>query len=141
MNSAPLFATASDDLLNFGRGEQFDPKKVVDWMKFDRKAVSIMSSVSPHSVRYDEDIPRAVKERLEDVANLANMVAGIFDGDVDKTLLWFKTANPMLGNISPRDMVRMGRDDRLRKFIVGAIADNEDGQRVVAKNEASQAMA
>jgi hypothetical protein len=34
--------------------------------------------------------------------------------------LWFKTRNPLLGDISPRDMIRLGRFERLRKFIINA---------------------
>jgi hypothetical protein len=47
-------------------------------------------------------------------------VAGYFEGDIEKTALWFRTPNPMLGNISPRDMIRFGRYKRLLKFVTEA---------------------
>lgn len=124
MTSDALFKTvASSDALSFGMGQNFDPKRVVDWMNFDKDEVSRIASVSKASVRYDEATPRAVRDRLEEIANVANMVASIFDGDAAKTALWFRTRNPMLGDVSPRDMIRLGRYDRLRKFIVSAVAN------------------
>ena len=44
-------------------------------------------------------------------------------GDADKTGTWFKTRNPLLGDISPRDMICLGRFQRLRKFIWLAMGD------------------
>jgi hypothetical protein len=64
-----------------------------------------------------------VRERLEEIAITVNMVAKFFDGDVDKTVTWFKARNPLLGDVSPRDMIRLGRFERLRKFIINAILD------------------
>ncbi len=65
-------------------------------------------------------------ERLQEIAITINLVAKIFDGDVQKTAVWFKAKNPNLGDISPRDMVRLGRFDRLRKVIVNAMADQSN---------------
>ena len=123
-----LFSTVpTRDALAFGQGDGFDAKRVVDWFDLDKQAVSRISSVAKSSVRYDDHIPRAVRERLEEIGNTANMVAEVFDGDVAKTALWFRTLNPMLGDISPRDMIRLGRYDKLRKFIVNAVAGNLRG--------------
>jgi hypothetical protein len=52
------------------------------------------------------------------------LVAQFFDGDAAKTALWFKTPNPLLGNLSPRDMIRYGRYDRLRRFVLDALDEN-----------------
>lgn len=120
-----LFSTVpAQDVLHFGRGEAFDAKRVADWFDLDKQAVSRISSVAKSSVRYDDHIPRAVKERLEEIGSIANMVAERFEGDSAKAALWFRTRNPMLGDISPRDMIRLGRYDKLRKFIVNAVASN-----------------
>lgn len=126
MNPASLFATVPErDVLQFGLGDAFNAKRVVDWMELDKQTVSRVSGVSKSSVRYDENIPRAVRERLEEIASIANMVALVFEGDGAKTALWFRTKNPMLGDVSPRDMVRLGRYERLRKFVVNAISNNQ----------------
>lgn len=118
-----LFDTVAPKSHVFPMGADFDPKSVVDFLSINNQEVSRIASVAKASVRYDADMPRAVRERLEEIANVANMVADIFDGDEKKTALWFRSKNPMLGDISPRDMVRMGRYDRLRRFVVNAIAD------------------
>ncbi len=44
-------------------------------------------------------------------------VQGFFNGDLDKTWLWFKTENPGLGMITPLHMIKLGRANKLEKFI------------------------
>lgn len=123
MNS-PLFETvANQDSLHFGFGRNFQPKRVCEWLDFRKDDVARIASVASSSVRFDEHIPQAVVERFQAIANTCNMVAEIFDGDIEKTALWFKTKNPLLGDITPRDMIRLGRYDRLRKFIVSAVLE------------------
>ena len=68
------------------------------------------------SVRF----PEPVAPRLREIANIANLVAEFFAGDAQKVGLWFEIANPMLGNISPRDMIRIGRYKRLLNFVIDA---------------------
>jgi len=124
MNPAGLFGNvAENDALAFGSGANFDAKRVVDWMNLNKEEVSRIASVAKSTVRYDEKAPQAVVERLEEIANVINMVAGVFNGDPAKTALWFKMKNPMLGDVSPRDMVRLGRYDRLRRYVVGALQE------------------
>jgi hypothetical protein len=117
-----LFDTvAKIDYLKFGFGDSFDPKAVINMLGLDKKDVSRLASVSVRSVRYDQHIPEAVRERLEEIAATANMVAAVFDGNPEKTAAWFRARNPLLGDISPRDMIRLGRYERLRKFIINAM--------------------
>ena len=118
-----LFDSVPDDHFRFGRGSQFDPKKVASTLGFRKEDVSRIAAVSPSSVRYDDAIPSPVKERLNEIANTINMVANAFGGDLDKTTAWFQASNPMLGDVSPRDMIRLGRYERLRKFIVNALIE------------------
>lgn len=111
---------AKQDYLGFspaGKGDLPNYKVVPELLQFDKKQVSQLGRVSQSSVRYDSNIPRDLAERLEQTANIANRVAALFDGDVEKTALWFRTLNPMLGNITPRDMLRLGRFKRLAKFV------------------------
>ncbi len=124
MSTAALFSNLpKGDPLGFGVGEQFHPEKVKDFLQLKKDEVSRLADVSIKSVRYDAAIPTAMLERFEEIAVTCNMVAEAFDGDADKTALWFRTKNPMLGDISPRDMIRLRRFDRLRRFIIGAMAD------------------
>lgn len=124
MTATSLFSNIPDkDALQFGMGSEFKPELVPRWLGLQKADVAKIADVSPKSVRYDKNIPEAVFDRLQEIAMTINLVAKIFDGDTEKTALWFKAKNPNLGDISPRDMVRLGRFDRLRKVIVNAMAD------------------
>lgn len=101
------------------------PSKVIEFVGFKKEDVSKAAGVPASSVRYDERMPQILKDRLREWANLFNLVAQFFKGDAVKTALWFKTPNPMLGGISPRDMIRFGRYQKLLKFILNAISQNQ----------------
>jgi len=61
---------------------------------------------------------------LLEIEQLCEQVVGFFEGDVAKTALWFRLPNPLLGDVSPRDMIRCGRYARLQQFVTDALADN-----------------
>jgi len=116
-----LFDTVPDDVLQFGHGANFDAKRVHNLLGLKKEDVSRMASVSVKSVRFDEAMPQQIRERFEEIANTINLVARAFEGDPNKTTAWFMARNPMLGDVSPRDMIRLGRYERLRKFIINAM--------------------
>jgi hypothetical protein len=118
-----LFDTVPPDLMGFGLGSSFDAKSVQSFLSLKKEDVSRIADVSPKSVRFDDAMPEPVRERLQEIANTINLVARFFGGDADKTGTWFKTRNPLLGDISPRDMICLGRFQRLRKFIWLAMGD------------------
>ena len=118
-----LFDTAPPDLMGFGLGSSFDAKSVQSFLSLKEEDVSRIADVSPKSVRFDDAMPVPIRERLQEIANTINLVARFFGGDADKTGTWFKTRNPLLGDISPRDMICLGRFQRLRKFIWLAMGD------------------
>jgi hypothetical protein len=64
--------------------------------------------------------PHPVAQRLQEIANIANLVAEFFRGDVNKVSLWFELTNPMLGNMSPRNIIRAGRYTKVLNFILDA---------------------
>jgi len=130
--SSVLFNTVSRrDNLKFWRGNMLNYQKVRDFVGLDTRDVSRVAGVAKSSVRYDEKAPKEVREHLENVANICNLVFQFFNDDV-KTKLWFQTPNPMLGNVSPRDMIRLGRYNKLLRFVTQAM---EEG---VGRGEASQ---
>jgi hypothetical protein len=130
--SSVLFNTVSQrDNLKFWRGNMLNYQKVRDFIGLDTRDVSRVAGVAKSSVRYDEKTPKEVREHLENVANICNLVFQFFNDDV-KTKLWFQTPNPMLGNVSPRDMIRLGRYNKLLRFVTQAM---EEG---VGRGEASQ---
>lgn len=108
------------DPLQFWSNHGLDYKRVTDFLDLNTSELSKIGGVSKQSVRLDNRIPQALKDRLEQIANSCALVAEYFEGDIEKTALWFKTPNPMLGDISPRDMIRYGRYKRLMKFIADA---------------------
>lgn len=128
-----LFDTVPDDVLNFGIGKHFDAKRVPEMLNLKKEDVSRLASVSVKSVRYDDAIPEQVRERLEEIGITINLVAKVFNGDAEKTAVWFRARNPLLGDVAPRDMIRLGRFERLRKYIIGAMSTNDAGIRQAAK--------
>lgn len=129
MTSPAFFANAADhDVLGFGVGPDLNPKAVADWLGLEKTDVSRLADIPVKSVRWGETMPEAVRERLEEIATTCNLVAKAFDGNVIKTALWFKAKNPMLGDVSPRDMVRLGRLDRLRKFVLSSLTEDSDAR-------------
>jgi hypothetical protein len=89
-------------------------------VRLSKEDLSKIAKVAKSSVRFDEAIPAAVAERLREIANIANLVAEYFDGDAHKVALWFELPNPMLGNVSPRMMIRGNRYRRLLNFVLEA---------------------
>lgn len=113
-----------DYLSLFNKGEA-RATKVVEFVGFKKEEVSQATGVPSSSIRYDKKMPQILKDRFREFATLFNLVAQFFEGDAIKTALWFKTPNPMLGNISPRDMIRFGRYQKLLKFILNALSENQ----------------
>jgi len=125
MSSASLFNTVpKDDRLSLFAGGHTDYQRIVKLLDFSKSDVAKASSIPSISVRYDQRIPRELAERLQEWAIALNMVAQYFQ-DEHKTILWFKTPNPLLGNITPRDMIRVGRFRKLQRFIQNALDENE----------------
>lgn len=118
-----LFDTVPEDLLQFGHGQAFDARKAASFLSLKKADVGRIAAVAEASVRYDDHIPEAVRVRMEEIASTINLVAKQFSGDREKTAAWFQARNPLLGDISPRDMIRLGRYDRLRRFIIQAMTN------------------
>ena|SRR6266700_1017318 len=126
MTGTALFDTiAKDDrLVLFPQGNT-DYERVVRLLDFKKKDVARASNIAVTSVRYDHPrMPKELEDRISEWAVALNLVAQFFK-DEKKTVLWFKTPNPLLGDVSPRDMIRIGRFRKLRKFILGALSENE----------------
>ena len=125
MSSASLFRTVpKEDCLALFPNGRTDYQKVVRLLNFSKSDVARASNIPSISVRYDGKIPKDLADRLQEWAIALNMVAQYFR-DEHKTILWFKTPNPLLGNITPRDMIRVGRSRKLQRFIQNALDENE----------------
>lgn len=111
---------AQGDPLHLYSEGQLDYKRTADLIKLSKTDLGKIAGVAKSSVRFDSHIPEPVAVRLREFANIANLVAEYFSGDAVKVGLWFELANPMLGNVSPRTMIRLGRYKRLLNFVMQA---------------------
>ena len=109
MSGLGLFETVpKEDYLSLFPSGGTDYEKVVDLLDFRKKDVSRASNVALHSVRYDlPKMPKELQDRIQEWAVALNLVAQFFR-DEQKTVLWFKTPNPLLGDVAPRDMIKSG---------------------------------
>ncbi|MFA6303658.1 MAG: hypothetical protein WC627_11095 [Legionella sp.] len=98
------------------------PRKVADFLDLTRSDISKAMKMDKEHVRLDDQITKDLKQRLYEIANICELMAGYFNGDIEKTSLWFKIDNPAIGGISPRDMIRYGRYKKLELFIRNALA-------------------
>jgi hypothetical protein len=122
---AHLFSTVpKHDHLGFWADHGLDAQRVAKFLELDKREVARISDVSPASVRWDHKIPQEVLDHMTQIAVICSLVAQFFEGDAARTQLWFKTKNPLLGNISPREMVRYGRHEKLRRIVMESLTEN-----------------
>lgn len=123
--SPSVFSTVPEkDYLDLFKDSEPNYQNVVKFTRFKKEEISKATGVSLSSIRYDKNIPQELRERFIEWGNLLNLVAGYFRGDVPKTALWFTVKNPLLGNFSPRDMIRFGRYKRLIAFVLNSLEEN-----------------
>lgn len=58
-------------------------------------------------------------------AESRDLVLRFFNGDEEKTNLWFETENPLLGGITPNIFEVIRGSDKLLKFIKELLEQNE----------------
>jgi hypothetical protein len=124
-SSKNIFDTVPEKrYLDLYEEEAIQPQKVVKFLAFTKADVASAADTPIGNVRYDQRIPEELKRYLTEVAVVCENVANFFGGDTIKTSMWFQTSNPLLGNISPRDMIRLGRFRKLMKFIQNSLSEN-----------------
>lgn len=118
---------AKEDYLSLYENKKLQFNRIKEFLEFKNDDIAKATGVPLESVRFDEGrIPREVQARMKEWANVLNLVAEHFNGDFQKTALWFTTPNPLLGgNITPRDMIRLGRYKKLFKFIFNSLSENK----------------
>ena len=126
---AELFASVprADSLRLFEEDGRPRAQRIAEILNYKRPDVSVASGLPVKKVRLEPDrIPRDLAERIAEWGIALNLVADFFH-DEQRTILWFRTSNPMLGNVSPRDMIRLGRFKKLLHFIQTALNENGPG--------------
>lgn len=70
-------------------------------------------------------IERAQKSE-EKLRFLDLYVNRFFNGDQTRIHEWWRTSNPLLGGVSPNEMIGMGFEDKLYAFVKQAEFHNDD---------------
>ena len=96
--------------------------RVKDILGYAKEDISIASDVPFGYIHFDKKIPRELTECKTERA--IAIVDGFFK-DENKTMLWFRVLNPLLGAVAPRDVIRFGRFKKLLKFIQSAAEENQ----------------
>ncbi len=127
--SKPPFSIFSSipvsDELGLFRGKGLpNYNRVKDILGYTKEDISIASGVPFGSVRFDKKIPIELTQRITEWATAIALVHSFFN-DENKTMLWFKVPNPLLGDVAPRDMIKVGRFKKLFKFIQSALEENQ----------------
>lgn len=58
------------------------------------------------------------------IIRICEKILNFFKGDKEKARLWFKTQNLGIGGITPENMIRIGRAEKLEKWIDGQLEGN-----------------
>ncbi len=122
LNIDPFQSVPPHNYLGFYDDKHYYPKKVADWLDYSPRDVSKIAQVPVARVRWDKQMPKEISDRMREIGNICEIVAGYFGGDVQKTATWFQVPNPMFGNLSPKDMIRYGRYKKVLQLIQSAIA-------------------
>ena len=112
----------TDDLRLFKKTGKPDYDKVKDILGYTKQDISIASGVPFGSIRFDGKVPAELTERFIEWATAITLVHSFFKNET-KTMLWFKVPNPMLGDVAPREMIKVGRFRKLLNFIQSALED------------------
>lgn len=124
---APAFC-ATDVLKVFPAGQLDMDRSVVlirQIMHFSEADLKELSRAQDVPVCVDEESAELFRTLLIRLANLVNLIAEFFSNDIHKVELWFTLPNYFFGNSSPRDMIRLGRYDKVLNFVVDALEENE----------------
>ena len=125
LNTTLFDTVPRQDFLSLFPEGRTDYSKVIHLLDFSKNDVARASNVAVQSVRYDVPrMPKELEERIREWAVALNLVAQFFQ-DEQKTILWFSTPNPLLGDMTPRDMIRIGRFRKLCRFIQTALSENQ----------------
>ena len=115
----PISPSANNYLKLYDADEQRRAWNVANFLEFGHLEISQSTGVTQGAVAA---MPAELRRRLMEIGTICELVAEFFHGDVKKTILWFNEPNMMLGNISPRSLIRVGRYKTLYKFIVDSLS-------------------
>ncbi len=87
-----------------------------DFLRLKRQDLANICNIKKDSVRFDDRMPKTMRDLMLNLANLCEIVAQYF-GDPIKTETWFKIRNPSLNNKRPIDYILHGRHEELKQIL------------------------
>ena len=118
-----LFSTVpKTDFLKFLYMEDgsVDARLLSEFLNLTRADLAAMFGVNADSIRFDGRLSFEMKEKMIELANLCEMVAQNFQGNVLKTKTWFIISNPHLNNRKPLDLIKTGNNEELVATILSS---------------------
>lgn len=110
------------DLFGIKANNHFNYKIAADFLGLNKKEVAKAAGISQSSVRYDERMPTDLKDFFLELISVLSVVSSNLEDDKERTRLWFSLPNPMLGGLSPVQMILIGKHKKLMKFIERSIS-------------------
>lgn len=120
---ANIFSNVPEgDLFGIKNDGSFNYQEAAKFLGMNKKAVAKAAGVSESSVRYDSRIPTDLKGFFMEIISVVTIVSNQFSQDKEKTQLWFSMPNPLLGGVTPLQMILLGKHKKLFKFIQRSIS-------------------
>lgn len=117
------FNSPEDRLNLFKENGRPDGAKIVHLLEYKQKDVSSATNLPKEQIHFDNRMPKELEDRLKEWAIALNLVA-VFFNDNDKTIRWFDIPNPLLGGLTPKQIIKIGRFKKLRDVILTALEEN-----------------
>lgn len=109
------------DLFGIKSNNHFNYQEAAKFLGMNKKEVAKAAGLSESSIRYDERMPTDLKDFFMELISVLSIVSSQLKQDKEKTRLWFNMPNPMLGGVSPLQMILLGKHKKLMKFIQRSI--------------------
>ena len=75
---------------------------------------------------WNDVVPPEIRiQREKTIDECQELVLEFFEGNEKKRDLWFDTPNPMLGRVSPYEMITLWREEKLLKWIKTSLEENK----------------
>ena len=66
-----------------------------------------------------------MENEYDEMHEIVSLIQEHMKWSLDEALLWMDTPNPLLGNVSPMEMIEVGRGYKVMKFVKTAIDENK----------------
>ena len=109
--------TVLNDDLHLFTDKVVNEQMLINFLGLTVEDISKFTGVPKADIIVDSKTSIITSEKLHAIAIMCQKISDFYQGDGESVVDWFQFANPLLGNISPTDMIRFGRLDKLSLFI------------------------